>query len=90
MAQILGVKRAEPTGIVIVGANELARKFALKLNEYGVYTMLADTSSSNIKEARKAGLKTTQANILSDQIFEALDMSKIGYLAALTSKLRFK
>ncbi len=85
VAQILGVKRAEPTGIVIVGANELARKFALKLNEYGVYTMLADTSSSNIKEARKAGLKTTQANILSDQIFEALDMSKIGYLAALTS-----
>jgi len=81
----LGVIRKEPEGIVIVGANELARKIALKLKELNIYTILVDTSLPNVKESKKLGLKAVQANILSDAIFEELDLSKIGKIAALTS-----
>ncbi|MCR9249571.1 MAG: sodium:proton antiporter [bacterium] len=85
IARLLGVKREEPTGILLVGANELARKIALKLTEFGLFVVLVDTSSSNIKEAKKLKLKAIQDNVLSDSIFETIDLTKIGRLAAVTS-----
>ncbi|MEQ8583041.1 MAG: sodium:proton antiporter [Marinoscillum sp.] len=85
VAALLGVKRAEPKGILIVGANELARKVAQVIKDHGTYVLLVDTSAPSIKEAKKAGLKTLQANILSDQIFDEIDLSKIGKLVAMTS-----
>lgn len=85
VASWLGVVRKDPSGILIVGANELARKIALKLKELNIYTILVDNSLPNVKEAKKAGLKSLQANILSDSIFEEIDLSKVGKMAALTS-----
>jgi len=85
VASLLGVKRAEPKGILIVGANELARKIAQVIKDHGTYVLLVDTSAPSIKEAKKAGLKTLQSNILSDQIFDEIDLSKIGKLVAMTS-----
>lgn len=85
IAKWLGVVRKEPTGFIIVGANELARKIAQKLKENGIYVLLVDTSAPNIKEAKKNGLKAVQANILSESIFDDIDLSKIGKLAAITS-----
>ncbi|MEQ8471824.1 MAG: sodium:proton antiporter [Marinoscillum sp.] len=85
VARMLGVVRAEPTGILIVGANELARKIAQKLKDAGLYVLLVDTSIPNVKEAKKANLKAIQANILSESIFDDIDLSKIGKLAAITS-----
>ncbi|MEQ9302603.1 MAG: sodium:proton antiporter [Marinoscillum sp.] len=85
VARFLGVMRAEPRGIVIVGANELARKIAQKLKDTGIYVLLVDTSIPNVKEAKKSGLKAIQANILSESIFDEIDLSKIGKLAAITS-----
>jgi len=85
IASLLGVVRTEPQGILIVGANELARKVGLKIQEQDTYVILVDTSAPNVKEAKKMGLKALQRNILSDNIFEDLDLSKIGKLAAITS-----
>lgn len=85
LASWLGVVRQEPNGILIVGANEIARKLAQKIKDQGGYVLLVDNSIPNIKEARKADLKAIQANILSDSIFEEVDLSKIGKLLAMTS-----
>ena len=85
VARLLGVVRKEPTGFIIVGANELARKIALKLKESGLYVLLVDTSVPNVKEAKKNGLRAVQANVLAESIFDDIDLSKIGKLAAITS-----
>ncbi len=84
-ARILGVKREVPTGVLIVGANELARKLAMKLSQYGLYVLLADTSRSNVKEAQKMNLNAIVANVLSDDIFEQIDLTTIGRMLAVTS-----
>ena len=85
IAKLLGVVRKEPTGYIIVGANELARKIAQRLKEGGLYVLLVDTSAPNIKEAKKSGLRAVQANVLAESIFDDIDLSKIGKLAAITS-----
>ncbi len=85
VANGLGVVRKEPTGILFVGANELARKIAKKLEELGLDIILVDTSVPNIKSARKSGLQALEANVLSDSIFEEVDLSRVGRLAAVTS-----
>jgi NhaP-type Na+/H+ or K+/H+ antiporter len=85
VAGLLGVRQEEPQGILIVGANELARKIGSKLKSLGIYVLLVDTSAPNIKEAKRQDLKSLQANILSDEIFEDVDLSKIGKLIAMTS-----
>ncbi len=85
VASMLGVKRAEPKGVLIVGANELARRIALKMKDFGIYVLLVDTSAPSIAEAKKLKLKTLQANILSDTIFDEIDLSKVGKLIATTS-----
>lgn len=85
VAGLLKVKRKEPKGILIVGANELARRIAYKLKENKLYVVMVDTSVSNIKEARRMDLRAIESNILSDNIFEEVDLSKVGKLAAVTS-----
>ena len=85
IAAALGVVRKEPSGVVIVGANELARKIAIKLKEFGTYVLLVDTSVPNVREARKLGLRAINTNVLSDEIFEEVDLSKVGKLVAVTS-----
>lgn len=85
VASLLKVTRKEPQGILIVGANELARKLGMAMKEAGAYVLLVDTSAQSIKEARKMGLKTLESNILSDQIFDEIDLSKVGKLIGTTS-----
>jgi NhaP-type Na+/H+ or K+/H+ antiporter len=85
IAGILKVRRAEPTGVLVLGANELARKIANKLKALGVYVLLVDSSESNITDAKKSGLRAINSNILSDEIFDEIDLSKIGKLMAITS-----
>ncbi len=85
VARFLGVIRKEPKGLLIVGANELARRFGKKLTELGMDIVLVDTSASNIKSARKSGLQAIETNALSDAVFEEVDLSRVGKMAAITS-----
>ena len=85
VANALGVVRKEPKGILIVGANELAQKIATKLTALGMDIIMVDTSVSNVESAREAGLQAMEANALSDAIFEEVDLSRMGRMAAVTS-----
>ena len=85
VANALGVVRVEPKGILIVGANELAQKIAMKLSAIGMDIVMVDTSLPNVKSAREAGLPAIEANALSDAIFEEVDFSRVGRMVAITS-----
>ncbi len=85
LAKWLKVQRAEPKGYLIAGANENARFLADFLMERGVEVVLADTSKTNLREAQKRGYPTYEGSVLSDSVFEELDLTNIGRLLALTS-----
>ncbi len=85
VANMLGVVRKEPTGIIFVGANELARKIAKRIADHGHEIVMVDTSVTSVKVAQKMGLPAIEANVLSDSIFEDVDLSQMGRLAAVTS-----
>ncbi|MEO1051229.1 MAG: sodium:proton antiporter [Bacteroidota bacterium] len=85
VARVLKVVRKEPKGVLIVGANELAQKLAMKLSEVGMDIVMVDTSLPNVKSAQKLGLQAMEANALSDAIFEQVDLSRVGRMAAITS-----
>jgi len=85
IGKILGVLRKEPQGVLFVGANELSKKLALYLKKQGFFVLLADTAKHNVQEARKLNLPVYEGNILSEEIFEEVDLSQIGKLMAVTS-----
>lgn len=85
VAKKLKVTRKEPQGVLFVGANEVARKLALRLKQEGFFVLLADTSKPSVRETRKLDLPVYEGNVLSEEIFDDLDLSGIGKLAAITS-----
>lgn len=85
IARLLKVEREEPKGILIAGANENARFLARFLIDQGVEVLLADTSKTNQKEAIRNGFEVYDGSILSDSVFDEIDLTNIGYLMALTS-----
>lgn len=85
VARALGVVRTVPNGLVMVGANELARSIAKRLQKEGIYVVLADSSQTHIDDAKAMGIPTYEGNILADQVFEDLDLSQAGKLLSITS-----
>lgn len=79
----LAVTRAE--GVLIAGANPLARAIAKALNDSGFTTVLVDSRYSGIQEAHAAGLSAVYGDILSDHTLDRIDLSAIGRFFALTS-----
>lgn len=84
MAHFLGVAQSNPKGVLFVGAHRWARAIASALKKEGVPVMLADTNYALVSAARLEGLKAYHGNVLSDQAAEEMNLSAIGYLAALT------
>jgi NhaP-type Na+/H+ or K+/H+ antiporter len=85
LAKLLKVERADPTGYLMVGANENARFLGKFLRDQNIEVLLADTSKPNLAEAKKQGFETYEGNILSDNVFDELDLTSLGHLMALTS-----
>lgn len=85
IARVLGVKQAEPQGLLIVGAHPWARAIAEELKEVGVPVRLADTNYSNIAEARMAGLPVHYGSAITEAALDSIELDGIGRLLALTS-----
>jgi NhaP-type Na+/H+ or K+/H+ antiporter len=82
VAQRLGVTQPESKGLVIIGANKVARAIALTLKKHEIPTLLIDPSWENISEARMQGLSTLHGNPLSSRIADKLELVTYGQLLA--------
>jgi len=84
VAKRLQVTEPEPRGLVIIGANRVARAIADILQKQDIPTLLIDPSWENISEARMKGLNTFHANPLSLRVSEKLEFGGYGQLLATT------
>lgn len=80
----LGVGEPDAKGILIVGADELARVIGKALLNCGFDVLLADTSWDNIRAARMDGLQTYYGNIVSEHADQHLELIGIGHMLALS------
>ncbi|HEV8069533.1 MAG TPA: sodium:proton antiporter [Planctomycetaceae bacterium] len=79
----LAVPRGE--GVLIAGANPLARAIATALSGAGFPAVLVDSRYAGIREAHAAGLSAVYGDILSDRTLDRIDVSSLGRFLALTS-----
>ncbi|MFG6139531.1 cation:proton antiporter [Halomonas sp. B23F22_10] len=84
LARWLGVQRPSPNGVLIIGANAVARQLACTLRDAGVSVVLADSSWDAIQLARNEGLTTYYGDPLSEHAAQHLELSGIGYLLPLS------
>lgn len=89
VARSLGVTEPESRGLVIIGANRVARTLALALQKLEIPTLLIDASWENTREARMQGLATLHGNPLSSRVEEKLDLAGYGQLLAATPQREF-
>jgi NhaP-type Na+/H+ or K+/H+ antiporter len=80
----LGVTEPESRGIVIVGANKIARRLAEALKKQNIPSILIDPSWENISEARMLGLNTLHGNPLSSSVNQKLELGGYGQVLAIT------
>ena len=85
VARLLKIANPNPQGILIVGAHDWARAIARAIRDEGFKILLVDTNRKNIRKAHKEGLPAFAGNILSEEVYDNLDLVGIGYLLALTS-----
>ncbi|EPC03192.1 sodium/hydrogen exchanger [Litchfieldella anticariensis FP35 = DSM 16096] len=84
LARWLGVQRPSPDGVLIIGANQVARAVGSQLQAAGVSVVLTDSSWDAIQLAQRAGLTTYYGDPLSEHAAQHLELSGIGYLLPLS------
>lgn len=85
VAKLLGLSLGSPQGIIFMGAGTVTRDIAKLLSTEGFSVMLVDTNLINIQKARMEGLKAIQGNILSDTLFQGLELNEMGRFIAMTA-----
>ncbi len=86
LADLLRVSEPEPRGVLIVGANNVARAIAKALADKGFRVMLTDTSWDDISQARMDGLATYFGNAVSEHADRNLDLVGIGRMLAMSRR----
>ncbi len=84
LAHLLKVAEPATKGLLIIGANKVARAIAKALREQGFDTILVDTYWENIREARMEGLRTFYGNPVSDHADRQLELVGIGRMLGLS------
>ena len=84
VARALGLSRANPQGVLIVGAHPWARRIAAALGENGFATALVDSNWRNVADGRMEGLPVHYGSALSDFEPGEIDLGGLGQLLALT------
>lgn len=98
LAKWLGVREPPPTGLLIIGAGNVARAIGKELQAQGFKVILTDSSWENTRTARMEGLETFYGNPISEHADRNLDLVGIGRMLALSGRsnldvlanLRFK
>jgi len=86
LARRLGVSEPDRRGVLIVGANPVARALALALQQQKIPVLLADDDWVAIRAARMAGLRTFFGNPVSEHADVHLDLTGIGSLLAISTR----
>ena len=84
LAKLLGIVEPEPRGVLILGANSVARAMGKALQQQELPVLLSDSNWENIRAARMAGLKTFYGNPVSEFASQRLELTGIGNLLALS------
>ncbi len=82
---ILKVREPANNGVLIVGANPVARMIANAIKGQGYEVVVADASYTNIAKARMEGLRTYYGNPVSDHAERHMDLIGIGHLFAMST-----
>ncbi|OBS08300.1 cation:proton antiporter [Acidihalobacter prosperus] len=83
-ARFLGIAEPEPRGLLLVGANPVARMVGRALQKRGFQVILADSYWEHVKAARMDGLSTYYGNPVSEHADRHLDLIGIGRLLGLS------
>jgi NhaP-type Na+/H+ or K+/H+ antiporter len=97
-AKILQVSEPPPTGVLIIGAGNVARAIGKAIQDQGFRVILTDSNWENTSLARMEGLNTYYGNPISEHAERHLDMVGIGKMLAMSGRanldtlasLRFK
>ena len=82
---LLKVREPANNGVLIVGANPVARMIANVIKGHGYEVVVADASYTNIAKARMEGLRTYYGNPVSDHAERHMDLIGIGHLFAMST-----
>jgi NhaP-type Na+/H+ or K+/H+ antiporter len=86
MARWLGVSAPDARGVLVIGANRVARAVAHALHDQGIAVLVADDDWSDIRSARMDSLKTWYGDPLSEHAERTLDLGGIGRLFAMSAR----
>lgn len=84
LARWLNVAEPPPTGVLIMGANSVARCLGAAIKSLDIRVLLAGTDRSNVHAARMAGLDAFYGNPASEYADQRLNLSGMGILLALS------
>ena len=86
IASWLGVREPPPTGILIIGAGNVARRIASALKDLDLKVVLTDSNWENTSLARMEGLTTYFGNPISEHADRNLDLVGIGKMFAMSGR----
>jgi len=98
IAKLLNVREPSPTGILIIGAGNVARAIGKELQAQGFKVILTDSTWENTSLARMEGLETYYGNPISEHADRNLNLLGLGKMLAMSGRgsldtlacLRFK
>lgn len=83
LALWLKIAEPEPRGVLILGANSVARTIGQALKQKELPVLLCDSNWENIRAARMAGLETFYGNPVSEYASQRLELAGMGKLLAM-------
>ncbi len=86
LAGLLKVREPPPTGVLIIGAGNVARSIGKSIQEQGFKVMLTDSNWENISLARMDGLQTYYGNPVSEHAERNLDLVGLGKMLAMSGR----
>lgn len=87
LAQWLGVREPPPTGLLIIGAGNVARTIGKALQNLGFKVVLTDSNWENTSRARMEGLDAYYGNPISEHADRHLDLVGIGRMMAMSGRV---
>ena len=86
VAHLLGVREPPPTGVLIIGAGNVARAIGKALQERGFKVMLTDSNWENTSLARMHGLDCFYGNPVSEHADRNLVLVGIGHMLGMSGR----